>query len=196
VRHADIVQKDDNVTVIKSDERLMGQIATGDKDAFAEFLKRHLDRIVNYARRYTGDPYDADDVAQETFIRVWQKADSWQPGRSSPMAWVYRISYHLCIDLIRKRRPNVSMDYVDPPAPAHDSPENRLMNTAQTDTVMDMLAKLPERQLTALSLCAYQGLSNKDAANVMEISVEALESLLSRARRTLKTQLQDQDIAS
>jgi len=182
--------------VINSDERLMGRIATGDKDAFAEFLKRHLDRIVNYARRYTGDRDDADDVAQETFVRVWLKAHSWQPGGSSPMAWVYRISYHLCIDLIRKRRPQVSLDNVDPPAAALDTPENRLISNAQTDTVMNMLGKLPQRQHAALTLCAYQGLSNKQAAAVMEISVEALESLLSRARRTLRTQLQDQDIAS
>jgi RNA polymerase sigma-70 factor (ECF subfamily) len=194
VKNTDIVPKDDR-SVATSDERLMELIATGDRDALAEFLRRHLDSIVNYARRYTGDPDDANDVAQETFVRVWQKGHSWKPGGSSPMAWVYRICYNLCIDLIRKRRPNVSLvDVDDPPAPALETPEHRLMSEARTDAVMSALDKLPERQYTALSLCAYQGLSNKDAAAVMEISVEALESLLSRARRTLKTQLQDSDL--
>jgi RNA polymerase sigma-70 factor (ECF subfamily) len=171
----------------------MASIATGDRDAFKAFLSRHLSAVIVYARRYLASHADAEDIAQETFIRVWQKAATWQPQGYSPRSWMYRIAYHLCIDEIRRRPTNEVLNddgVYNPVDPESSSPEKTIENASDLNQLTHWLTLLPERQHTALSLCALQGLSNKEAATAMEISVDALESLLSRGRRQLRNHLQ------
>jgi len=176
------------------DASLMGLIKTGDREAFNTFLSRHLSAVVQFARRYLPNQADAEDIAQETFFRVWKKSGSWQPQGHSPRSWVYRIAYNLCIDEIR-RRPAVETHTDESDTDNNVGIESdSLETTLEKDSHMSLLAHslkdLPERQHTAISLCAFQGLSNKEAAIAMEISVEALESLLSRGRRQLRSRLQ------
>jgi RNA polymerase sigma-70 factor (ECF subfamily) len=174
---------------VMEDTALMTAIASGDRDAFNLFLSRHLSAVVQFIRRYLPSQADAEDIAQETFFRVWQKAASWQPQGYSPRSWLYRIAYHLCIDEIRRRPQHepASEMTIDQPS---NNPETAIEKDSDLNRLAHLLSLLPERQRTALSLCALQGLSNQEAATVMEISVEALESLLARGRRQLRSHLQ------
>ena len=145
------------------------------------FLNRHLSAIVDFAGRYVGQKSDAEDIAQDTFLRVWHKASSWRSEGASLRSWLYRIAYNLCIDNLRRRRYDMDIDEMELQIDSH-GPEETVSNQAQSRRLVIALAALPERQRTALTLCAYHGLSNKEAAVVMDINVEALESLLSRRK--------------
>jgi RNA polymerase sigma-70 factor (ECF subfamily) len=168
-----------------TDEQLMARIAAGDKQAFSQFVTRHLSRIMDFARRHLLNQADAEDVAQEAFTRLWLKAPQWQSRGLPPHSWLYRITYNLCIDTLRRQKPTASIDEHAHLAGAEKA-EDRLLQASRKNAIDQALTSLPERQRTAIVLCSYHGLSNRDAGAIMEISVEALESLLSRARRTLR----------
>lgn len=167
------------------DSQLMAVVAQGDKGAFTELVSRHLNAVIYFALRYLGRRPDAEDVAQEAFVRLWKHAANWEPKGFSFRSWVYRITYNLCIDELRKRKPETTVED-EVSLASDDQPDDDLYRDEQQQKVSTALNELPERQRTAIFLCVYQGLSNRDAAEAMEISVEALESLLSRARRSLK----------
>lgn len=167
------------------DSSLMALIATGDKIAMSTFVNRYLNSIVNFALRYVGQRCDAEDVAQEAFTRVWTKAAQWKQTEIPARNWLYRITYNLCIDIIRKRkRANESASQDD--LVTCVTPETQLGSSEKLSILAQALNTLPERQSTAIELCHYQGLSNREAANAMNITTEALESLLSRGRRKLR----------
>lgn len=166
-------------------------VAKGDQAAFTEIVTRHLTSVVHFAWRYMGRRSDAEDVAQEAFIRLWKHAPDWEDQGFSVRSWIYRIAYNLCIDELRKRKPVTPVEDEVSLASA-DQPDEDLYRDQCQQQVAAALNELPERQRTALVLCVYQGLSNKDAATVMEISVEALESLLSRARRMLRNKITEE----
>lgn len=172
----------------QEDSRLMVAVAQGDKDAFTEIVTRHLNAVIHFALRYVGRRSDAEDVAQEAFIRMWKNAANWEPKGFSLRSWLYRITYNLCIDELRRRKPVTAVNDEDLPA-SGDQPDDGLYRDQQQQKVAIALNDLPERQRTAITLCVYQAMSNRDAAGVMEISIEALESLLSRARRALRNKM-------
>ena len=170
-----------------TDENLMSQVALGDATAFAALLERHLGPVLVFIKRYIADHSAAEDIAQEVFLRAWQHADRWCPQGATARGWFYRIAYNLCIDVLRRQRP--TSDELDRLV-VSDTPEQILTNHAREQGIRKAMDALPERQRTALYLCGYQGLSNKEAAHILEVSVEALESLLARARRTLRSQIE------
>jgi RNA polymerase sigma-70 factor (ECF subfamily) len=176
-------------TDVMDDVALMARIAIGDRGAFELFLSNHLTAVVQFARRYLSNQADAEDIAQETFFRVWKKAGSWQPQGHSPRSWVYRIAYNLCIDEIR-RRPALASSSEHEMHATSDSTETMIETESNIQQLTRSLEDLPDRQHTAISLCALQGLTNKEAASAMDISIEALESLLSRGRRLLRSRMQ------
>jgi RNA polymerase sigma-70 factor (ECF subfamily) len=177
------------------DAQLMAAVAHGDKNAFTEFVTRHLNAIIQFAMRYVGRRVDAEDAAQEAFIRMWNNAASWQPQGYSVRSWMYRITYNLCIDQLRKRKFTTAIDDEQtlPSGDEHSEPDNELSRDQRQKAVAAAMNQLPERQRTAISLVVYHSLSNRDAATVMDISVEALESLLARGRRTLKKIVLEQE---
>jgi RNA polymerase sigma-70 factor, ECF subfamily len=171
-----------------TDEELMAQVQRRDQEAFTRLLDRHLAGLQKFLIRTTGNAADADEVAQETFLRIWSHAKNWQPDRVRFTTWLFRIARNLAIDRHRKHREtnDESLEQIVDDAPdtghAIDAERRRKM-------MQNAIAELPERQRTALVLCHFDGMSNPDAAAVLEITVEALESLLARARRTLKNAL-------
>lgn len=171
------------------DRALMARVARQDRIAYAELLNRHLRGAAITAYRILLNRADAEEVAQEAFLRVWQHAPRWQvDGAATFRTWLNRILVNLCID--RKRKPG--MDALDDqPEPEDDKPgpyEHRL--TGETEALIAAaLAKLPERQRAALQLCFWEGESNIEAAAILEISVGALEALLVRAKRGLRDEL-------
>ncbi len=174
--------------VADSDEALMVRAGRGDRAACERLVERHLTRTVTFAYRMLGNRSDAEDTAQEVFLRVWAAAPRWRLGDAQFRTWLHRVTMNACLDRIAKRRETTSdglLDLADPAAdpsaPLHDHDVARHVDAA--------LAKLPETQRVAVTLCHYQGLRNIEAAEVMSVSVEALESLLARARRALRAHL-------
>lgn len=170
------------------DEELVRRVGAGDKRAAAELVRRHLPRMVGLARRMLGDKAEAEDVAQEVFLRVWKHAAAWKPGQAKFETWMHRVAMNLCLD--RLRRSGRQGGEVSPETPDVRASATRALDDRQRrDRVREALQELPERQRAALVLCYYQERSNIEAAEILGVSVDALESLLSRARRTLKSEL-------
>lgn len=170
----------------EDDAATLERIAQGDARAYRALSERHLGPILRYATRLLGDQTEAEDVAQETFLRLWQRAGAWEP-RAKLSTWLHRIAHNLCVDRLRQRRGE------DPAALEREStgdrPSGLLRRKQVSAEVQAALNELPERQRAAVVLTHYQGMSNPEAAEVLEIGVDALESLLARGRRTLREQL-------
>lgn len=167
-----------------SDEVLVAHITAGDRRAFAVFAARHGDFLYATAVRMMRESFDAQDVVQETLLRVWQKAGLWRPdGGASVRTWMYRIAYNVCIDSLRRRKPQVTL----PETLAAGNRTDEATLDRERHAIVDRALKtLPERQRAVLVLCHYQGLSNAEAAAVVGTSVKGVESLLIRARRAMR----------
>jgi RNA polymerase sigma-70 factor (ECF subfamily) len=153
-------------------------------------VARKLPRMLALANRMLGDLAEAEDVAQEAMLRAWKQAPGWKPGQAKFDTWLHRVGLNLCYDRLRRRR---EIPTETPPDRADDGPApDRGLMAAQTGIRVDAaLALLPERQREAIILCHYQELTNIEAASLMSVSVDALESLLSRGRRALRQTLAD-----
>lgn len=173
-----------------ADEDLVVRIARGDPAAVRAFVARKGPRMMALAQRMLGDAAEAEDVVQEVFVRVWRQAPAWRPGQARFDTWMHRVGLNLCYDRLRRRREQPT---AEPPEQVDEgpAPDRGLIAADVGRRVEAALAALPDRQREAIVLCHYQGLGNIDAAALMEISVEALESLLSRGRRALRTSLAD-----
>ena len=170
------------------DMTLVLRAGQGDHAACGMLVSRYLPRVHRFAYRLTGNAADADEIAQDTFERLWLHAARWQPGAVRFSTWLFQVARNLCTDRLRERRPGDAgplETLEDGNMPAHAE----LEQASTSATVREAIAGLPVRQREALLLCHFEELSNIDAAHAMEISVEALESLLARARRTLRASL-------
>jgi RNA polymerase sigma-70 factor (ECF subfamily) len=145
---------------------------------------------MSLGHRMLGEASEAEDMAQEAFLRAWKQAPNWQPGKAKFDTWLHRVALNLCYDRLRRRR-EVIMD--EPPERADPAPsaEDGLQAQETSRRVAAALQRLPDRQREAIVLCHYQELGNIEAAGVMGVSVEALESLLGRGRRALRAALAD-----
>jgi RNA polymerase sigma-70 factor (ECF subfamily) len=176
-----------------TDEELMMRIGNGDRVAFGELVRRHLSKAVAVAQRVTGSRGDAEEIAQEAFLRVWSKAPNWRSAEGEFRGarfttWLYRVVVNLGID--RKRRPAMSaLEAAGDPADPAESALHTMEKAQLSARVAAAVATLPERQRAALTLCFYEGLSNREAADILALSPGAVESLLVRARRSLRDAL-------
>ena len=186
LEHADSTE----VMVNEPDETLMLRVGTGDHAACRELVERHLGRIVSFAGRVLSDRVLAEDVAQEVFLRLWSHAQRWRPSGARLTTWLHRVALNLCLDWLARRR-ETPLDEADEPMDRTPHATILLQGQDLSQQVGQALAELPDKQRIALTLYYYQGLHNTEAAEMMEISVEALESLLARGRRTLKSRLRD-----
>lgn len=174
------------------DVELLVRIGNNEPAAVNEMVTRKLPRLLALASRILGDADEAKDVAQESFLRIWRQAARWRSGEARFDTWLHRVALNLCHDRLRRRRERPlneeeALELADS-APALDE---QLESADRNARMAAALAALPARQREAIVLQYYQELSNIDAAALMNISVEALESLLSRARRQLRSQLAD-----
>lgn len=168
------------------DEALLARVASGDKGAVREMVARKLPRVLGLANRLLGDRGDAEDVAQEVFLRIWRRAGQWRRGEALFDTWLHKVAVNLCLDRLRQRRDTYVIEPPDRPDPG-PPPDGGIAAQEERDTIKAAIDALPERQREAIVLQYYQDLGNIEAADVMGISVEALESLLARARRNLRT---------
>lgn len=170
------------------DEALVALVATGDRRAYGVLVNRHLDRTVTIAQRVLNNRAEAEDVAQEAFLRLWRHADRFDPKAARFSTWFYRITTNLCLD--RTRRPkSLALEAAGDPADPTADAEATLTSQRTRQAVVAAVAELPERLRAAVTLTYDAGLSNAEAARSMDISVKAFESLLVRARRSLRERL-------
>jgi RNA polymerase sigma-70 factor (ECF subfamily) len=176
-----------------SDDELMARIAAGERAAFDRLVERHLPRCLRLAERMLGARAEAEDVAQEFFIKVWSGAARWRPaggGGARFTTWLYRVVVNLCID--RRRRPVFApLESAGEPPDPGEGGLAALQRRRTAARVAAAVAALPERQRAALALCFYEGLSDRAAAEILELTPGAVESLLVRARRRLRESLAD-----
>jgi RNA polymerase sigma-70 factor (ECF subfamily) len=170
------------------EEGLVRAVAGGEAEAFRVLMARYLDRVHAFLQRLTGSRTDAEDLTQETFLRVWRRADTYQPGRVRVSTWLFTIAHNVCIDSLRRQRPT-SDGTPEPEADEPADPERRASADELSRALEVALRALPERQRSAVVLCQVQGFSNAQAASILGVGTRALESLLARARRALREHL-------
>ncbi len=171
---------------VSTDQELLAQIRQGNKIAFTLLVDKYLQDILNFTLRYLNQRADAEDIAQETFTRLWCKAPVWQNRGYTVKTWLFRVAYNLCIDELRKQKPVAFVEAENSVIDESAFTDRQLANQNNLNIQSAALNEIPERQRTAIALCVYQGLSNKEAALVLGVSIDALESLLARGRRKLK----------
>jgi len=172
---------------ISRDEKLLLRVAEGDLDAFDEIVRRHQHTAWRIAHRFLGDPAEAEDVAQEAFLRILAAAPRYKPGAAFS-TYLYRVVARLCIDYARKKRPiftNTLPETVD----SSPDPATALVQKDRDALVRKALDALPTRQRMAVILKYYEGLSYGEIARAMGTTVKAVERLLCRARKTLQNRL-------
>ncbi len=168
-----------------SDEALLVAYGHGDREAAAALTARLAPRVMGLAARMLGgDRAEAEDVTQEAMLRLWKVAPEWRQGEAKVSTWLYRVSANLCTDRLRRRR-SVDIDAI--PEPEDDRPgvAENMMQADRARALEAALADLPERQRVAVTLRHLEGRSNPEIAEVLEISVEAVESLTARGKRAL-----------
>lgn len=176
-----------------SDGALMVLFANGDPGAARVLAARLLPRALGHAARVLGDRAEAEDVAQEAMMRLWRAAPDWrQDGPAAPATWLYRVVANLCVDRLRRAG---RMDPLEDPDHAADGApgiEARMVQADRMAALDAALARLPERQRQAVVLRHIEGLTNPEIAQILEIGVEAVESLTARGKRALTAALAGQ----
>lgn len=193
-RQAQLQSQDQAESLAEMDQDFARRIASGEAAAMREAVNEFLPQIHATALRMLRNEADADEVTQETFLRVWKNVGTWVPKGARLRTWVIRIAMNLCYDRLRKKGHGKSLPLEDAPETIDGAP-----SAVETIAVHDRsvqvdiaMSALPDRQRAAIQLVHFDEMSNIDAASIMDVSVEALESLLARGRRSLKTALLDQ----
>ncbi|WP_347834933.1 RNA polymerase sigma factor [uncultured Planktomarina sp.] len=173
------------------DAELLARFAQGDRAAAQVLTARLAPVVFAQAFRMLGDRAEAEDITQDSLLRLWHAAPDWQAGQAKVTTWLYRVTSNLCIDKMRKRKRQSSDAVPEMPDDGPDM-ERRLQDRARAQALRAALGGLPERQKQAMTLRHLEGLSNPDVAQIMQISVEAVESLMSRGKRSLADALAPQ----
>ncbi|WP_296765226.1 RNA polymerase sigma factor [Sediminimonas sp.] len=168
-----------------SDEALLTRFAAGDAAAAQALTERLTPRVYRHALRLLGgDGAEAEDVAQDAMLRLWRAASGWRPGEARVTTWLYRVVANLCFDRHRKAR-MVALGDIDEPCDTRAGAVPRIVARQRADALQAALDALPARQRQAVVLRHIEGLGNPEIARVMDISVEAVESLTARGRKAL-----------
>lgn len=175
------------IDTLTDEDELIRAAASGDARAQSFLVRDNLPRVHALAFRLVRDAQIAEDIAQEAFLRAWKVLPDWQP-RARLSTWLHTVALNLARDYLRRKRETTS-DQVPERIDTALRPEERLDQSQRIARMEAAIASLPQRQGEALTLCAIEGHTNISAAEILGISVEALESLLSRARRGLKALL-------
>lgn len=173
----------------------MVRVARHDAAAFRTLIDANAERLRQIAWRMTADAAEAEDIAQEALLRLWEHAARWRPGGGAIGAWLTRVAMNLCFDRLRRRR---FVSEEDAPERHDETPgADVLLDTERRRAaVAGCIRALPERQRAAIVLTYYEELSNLAAAQAMEMNIKAFESLLLRARQALRGRLAAANVLS
>ncbi len=181
------------------DVQLMLEFQKGDPASFEKLMSKYYKRILNFNYRFLGSKQTAEDLTQEVFIRVYRNAHSYRP-QSKFQTWLYTIAHHAALNEARKlKRKIVSLEETfeaddsqlkrqieDHHTP---SPTAEILSKERQKVVKEAIDSLPENQKVAVILRRYEDLSYEEIAETMKCSVEAVKSLLNRAKENLKIAL-------
>ncbi|MFT6103930.1 MAG: RNA polymerase sigma-70 factor (ECF subfamily) [Paracoccaceae bacterium] len=173
------------------DEALLVLYANGDRAAAGALTHRMAPRLMAQAFRILKDRAEAEDVTQEAMLRLWKIAPRWRTGEAQVSSWLFRVVANLCTDRLRKTR-TVDIDAVAEPFDDTPGAEQVLQTAARARALDAALAALPDRQKEAVILRHIDGLTNPEIAQVMDIGIEAVESLTARGKRGLAGMLRAQ----
>lgn len=171
----------------------MARVSTGDARAFDALTRKHLSRAYAIARRVLYNTADAEEAASDAFTKLWTHAADWQPGKAKFTTWLYRIVVNAALDIARRKKLDTTSDETVLMMQADSTPniEAVIEDEDEQRAVRAAIESLTEAQRAAVSLCYFEEMTNPEAAAVMGIHVKALEGLLVRARKTLRTVLGD-----
>lgn len=170
------------------DAVLLEGVVAGNETAFNTIVDRHYSLVFRLSARVLGNAADAEDVAQEAFVKLWRNPPALR-NQAALKGWLVRVARNLAIDRLRRAR-NTSDSELELLVDPSTGPDGHLRHGQAAGEISAALAQLPERQRTALQLTYFEALGNQETASIMDVSVEAVESLLSRARRSLRLALQ------
>lgn len=171
--------------VYDEDSELIDRLAIGDEVAFRMLVERHIDRAYAIALRIVGNAADAEDVVQDTMLKIWSHRGRWQHGRAKFSTWLYRVISNRCIDLRRKPR-NENVDTVPEVADGQPGAVEIIERNELNGMLELAMQRLPEQQRIAVILSYHENMSNGEIAQVMDTTVAAVESLLKRGRQQLR----------
>lgn len=163
---------------------LLVRYAKGDRQASGILTHRLTPGVFSLALRLLGDRGEAEDVTQEAMLRLWKIAPRWRTGEAKPSTWLYRVTFNLATDRLRKRR-TVPLCQIDEPVDGLPAADERMHRDARARALRAALGKLPDRQRQAVVLRHLEGLANPEIAGMMGLSVAAVESLTARGKRKL-----------
>ncbi len=173
-----------------TDEDLMARVRNADHEAFAVLVNRHTEMFYSAAYRMCGHQNDAEDIVQDAFLKLWNNPKLWDASRGAKFTtWFYRVVTNQAIDFIRKKKHKFGGDLPDHVECDRDNQQDIMESEEQNEIIEQVIQSLPDRQKIALNLCFYEGLTNKDAAEIMGVGVKALESLLMRAKAGVRDRL-------
>ena len=170
-----------------SDEALLVLYANGDASGARMLTVRLVPRILGYAARLLNDRAEAEDVAQEAMLRLWRVAPDWRQGEAKIATWLYRVTTNLCTDRlrVRQRRKAVALDDAPDVEDGARGVEAGLIDAQRMAALNAALSALPDRQREAVVMRHIEGFTNPEIADVMDIGIEAVESLIARGKRAL-----------
>lgn len=174
-----------------SDDALMTLFARGDGAAASVLAQRHTSRVLALAMRMLGDRAEAEDVAQEAMLRLWNIAPEWRQGEAKVSTWLYRVAANLCTDRLRRRR-TTGLEAAPEEPDGAPSAEAQMIGRDRAEAVHRAIGALPERQRLAMTLRFLQEVPNPEVAEIMGTTVEAVESLLARGKRAVAAALERQ----
>ena len=171
--------------VYDEDSELLDRLATGDEAAFRMLVERHIDRAYAIALRIVGNAADAEDVVQDTMLKIWSHRGRWQHGRAKFSTWLYRVISNRCIDLRRKPRTE-NVETVPEVADGQPGAVELIERNELNGMLEIAMQRLPEQQRIAVIFSYHENMSNGEIAEVMDTTVAAVESLLKRGRQQLR----------
>jgi RNA polymerase sigma-70 factor (ECF subfamily) len=167
------------------DASLLARAADGEAAAARLLAARRAPRLLATARRMLNDAAEAEDVAQEAFLRLWRIAAEWRDGEAAVGTWLHRVVVNLCLDRLRRRGRWGALDEAEEPPDPAPSAIDRLAAADRAEALSRAIARLPDRQRAAVTMRHFEEMGAADIAQALGVSVEAVESLLARARRKL-----------
>ena len=173
-----------------SDEALLVLFANGEPAAARALTLRLTPKAFGHAVRLLGNRAEAEDVAQEALLRLWRVAPEWRQGEAKVTTWLFRVVANLCTDRLRRSGRGVALDAVPEPEDEARGPFDKMQAEARADALQVALDGLPDRQRQAVVLRHIEGMANPEIAEIMDISVDAVESLTARGKRALSAALE------
>ena len=169
----------------RRDAELLAAYAAGDGAAARALIEAHAPRLLALARRMLGSEAEAEEVVQEAMLRLWRNAGNWRQGEARVSTWLYTVTRNIGTDRLRRARTTPLPAGFEPADPAPGAAAG-IQDRARAEALRAALAELPERQRSAVEMRHLDELTNPEIAEIMGLTVEAVESLQARGRRRLK----------